>query len=192
MPPRAAVLPLRSPIRLFATFLCIVFVAEFALDFVLPWLAPRAPALVTAAVDAATLTAIVAVAFWRFLVRPLRAAAQEEHVLAEHVMAHAGDAIITINEAGVIRSANAAAAEIFDRPVDALIGADVSILMPSPEREEHAGHLARYLATGEKHVIDQRREVTGCHVDGSTFPVELSVSEVRLGTSRSSRPSSAT
>ncbi len=184
MPPRAAVIPLRSPIRMFATFLGIVFAAECVVNVALPWLAPHASILVTTTVDAATLTAIVAVVFWRFLVRPLSAAAQEEHVLAEHVMAHAGDAIITIDEAGTIRSANAAAAEIFARTVDALTGADVSILMSSPEREEHAGHLARYLTTGVKHVIDQRREVTGCRADGTTFPVELSVSEVRLGTSR--------
>jgi len=184
MPPRATGFPLRSPIRLFATFLLLVFAAECVLNVALPWLAPRASILVTSTVDAATLTAIVAVLFWRFLVRPLRAAAQEEHVLAEHVMAHAGDAIITIDEAGVIRSANAAAAEIFARPVDALVGANVNILMRSPEREEHDGYLARYLATGEKHVIDRRREVIGCRADGTPFPVELSVSEVRLGASR--------
>jgi PAS domain S-box-containing protein len=185
MPFRAPPSPLLpSPIRLFLTFLFVVFAAECAIDLVLLRQAPHASLLVVTLVDAATLTAVVALLFWRYLVRPLTADALEQRVMAEHVMAHAGDAIITIDERGVIRSANAAAAEIFGHRVEAMVGADVTLLMQGPDREEHAGHLARYLRTGEKRVIDRRRDVTGLRSDGTSFPAELSVSEVRIGPSR--------
>jgi PAS domain S-box-containing protein len=179
-PPR----PAPAPARLFVAFLLAAFTVEFAVNLALLYLAPHTWRLVTAAVDALALTALVALAFWRFIVRPLRAPADEAHVVAEHVMAHASEAIITIDERGVIRSANAAAAAIFGHPLARMVGSDVSILMPSPDREEHAGHLARYLRTGEKRVIDRRREVTGRRADGTAFPAELSVSEVRIGTNR--------
>ena len=183
MPPPTEPSPHRSPVGLFATGLFVVFAAEFALDAALPRLAPHASSLAITAMDAGILAVVAGFLSWHLLVRPLRVA-EAERALAAHVMAHAGDAIITIDERGVIRSTNAAAAQIFGRPVGALIGVDVSLLMPSPEREAHAAHIARYLLTGVKHVLDRRREVTGLRADGTPFPVELSVSEVRVGANR--------
>ena len=164
--------------------LAVVFALVCLLDFALPRLWPGLPAAAAAALDAAALTTVVAGLFWRYVLRPLRAAAEEQRALAEHVMAHAGDAIVTIDEAGVIREANQAAAELFGHPRERLLGADVGLLMPRPDREAHPAHLAHYLRTGEKRVIDRRREITGLRADGSPVPVELSVSEVRLGSAR--------
>jgi len=184
MPAQATPSLLRSPLRPFLTFLLVVFAVECATDLVLLRWAPNASWLTLTLADAATLTAVVALVFWRFLVRPLSADALEQRVMAEHVMAHAGDAIITIDERGVIRSANDAAAEIFGHPVAAMVGAEVGLLMPEADRAAHPDHLARYLRTGEKRVIDARREVTALRADGTAFPVELSVSEVHVGGSR--------
>jgi two-component system, cell cycle sensor histidine kinase and response regulator CckA len=180
MPPQADPPPHPAPARLFAAFLLIVFAAECVINVALPHLAPHASTLMTTTIDAATLTAIVALLFWRYLVRPLRA----RRVMAEHVMAHAGDAIITIDERGVMQSANTTAAQMFGHPVETMVGADVAMLMQSPDREAHADHIARYLRTGEKRVIDRRREVTGNRADGAPFPAELSVSEVRIDGTR--------
>jgi len=90
----------------------------------------------------------------------------------------AADAILTIDERGVIETANPAAVRMFGYPEAELIGQNVKLLMPSPYRDEHDGYLARFLTTGEKHIIGVGREVEGRRKDGSVFPVDLAVSEV--------------
>jgi PAS domain S-box-containing protein len=60
-----------------------------------------------------------------------------------------------------------------------MIGQSVNMLMPSPHREAHDGYLARYLQTGEKHIIGINRETEACRKDGSVFPVDLAVSEIK-------------
>ncbi|MBN4059362.1 PAS domain S-box protein, partial [Dehalococcoides mccartyi] len=91
------------------------------------------------------------------------------------------DAIITISDKGKIESANKAAERVFGYTADQMIGNNVSMLMPSPFHEGHDQYLGNYQKTGEKKVIGIGREVIGLRSDGSTFPMELSVSEVTLG-----------
>jgi signal transduction histidine kinase len=59
-----------------------------------------------------------------------------------------------------------------------MVGQSVNMLMPSPYREEHDGYMARYLQTGEKHIIGINRETAAQRKDGSVFPTELAVSEI--------------
>ena len=94
------------------------------------------------------------------------------------------DAIITSDERGRISSVNPAAERMFGYLAAEMIGQNVKMLMPSPHHEEHDGYLARYLQTGEKHIIGIGREVQGRRKDGSTFPVDLSVSEFHDRTQR--------
>jgi two-component system, LuxR family, sensor kinase FixL len=94
------------------------------------------------------------------------------------------DGIVTIDACGIIESVNAATERIFGYSKDELIGSNVTLLMPSPYREQHDAHIARYLNTGEAHIIGIGREVEGQRKDGARFPLELAVSEVRMGSSR--------
>ena len=94
------------------------------------------------------------------------------------------DGIITIDERGTIGSLNPAAVRIFGWTPEEVLGENVSVLMPAPYRDEHAGYLSNYFRTGERKIIGIGREVLGKRKDGSTFPMDLAVSEVELGGGR--------
>lgn len=91
------------------------------------------------------------------------------------------DAIITIDEQGIIETFNQAAETIFGYPAAEAIGQNVKILMPSPYREAHDGYMQAYHTTGEGKIIGIGREVIGQRKDGTVFPIDLAVSEVQLG-----------
>jgi two-component system sensor kinase FixL len=88
------------------------------------------------------------------------------------------DAMIVIDGQGLMRSFSATAERLFGYAEREIIGENVSLLMPSPYREQHDGYLARYFATGERRVIGRGRVVVGLRKDGSTFPMELAVGEM--------------
>ncbi len=91
------------------------------------------------------------------------------------------DAIITIDNRGVIESVNPATERIFGYAAAEMIGRNVTMLMPSPYREEHDGYLARHARTGERRIIGIGREVQAQRKDGTVFAVDLAVSEVEPG-----------
>lgn len=93
----------------------------------------------------------------------------------------AADGIITIDERGLIETCNPAVEKMFGYAREELIGQNVSVLMPSPEREEHDGDLGKYSQTHQRNVIWAGREVRGQRKDGTIFPLDLTVSETRLG-----------
>jgi len=91
----------------------------------------------------------------------------------------APEAMIVINDKGVVQSYGASAERMFVwRPAE-VIGRNISMLMPQPFRDQHDGYLQRYLQTGEKRIIGIGRIVVGQRKDGSTFPMELAVGEVK-------------
>jgi two-component system sensor kinase FixL len=94
------------------------------------------------------------------------------------------DATVVIDEKGLVQSFSAAAERLFGHKPGSVIGRNVSMLMPSPYREQHDRYIARYLTTGEKRIIGIDRVVTGLREDGSTFPMKLEVGEMRSGARR--------
>jgi PAS domain S-box-containing protein len=94
------------------------------------------------------------------------------------------DGVIVIDANGTIESFNPGAQGLFGYPETEVIGRNVSVLMPSPEHEEHDSYLQRYLKTGEAKIIGVGRRVTGRRRDGTLFPVQLSVREMRIAGDR--------
>lgn len=88
------------------------------------------------------------------------------------------DAMVVIDEKGLIRDFSSAAERMFGWTVRDVIGRNVSMLMPEPYRSGHDDYLARYYRTGEKRIIGRGRVVVGERRDGSTFPMELAVGEM--------------
>lgn len=89
------------------------------------------------------------------------------------------DAMVVIDEAGQIREFSPAAERMFGWRASEVQGENVRILMPQPHREAHDGYLQRYYRTGEKKIIGKGRVVVGERRDGSTFPIELAVGEMK-------------
>ena len=100
------------------------------------------------------------------------------------IMDSAVDAIVTVDERGVIRSFNRAAERLFGYAPEEAIGQPISLLMPEPHRSRHQQYIERYLATGEAHIIGIGREVEAARKNGSTVPVYLAVSEFEVAGER--------
>ncbi|MBF0380241.1 MAG: EAL domain-containing protein [Magnetococcales bacterium] len=96
------------------------------------------------------------------------------------ILQSAVDGIVTIDEKGIIQSANSSLENIFGYAPGSLLGKNISILMPTPHQELHDAYLENYLATGIKNIIGSIREVEGICTDGGRFPLELSVSEFKV------------
>jgi two-component system sensor kinase FixL len=94
------------------------------------------------------------------------------------------DAMVVIDEHGVMQSFSLTAQRLFGFTEAEAIGRNVSTLMPSPYREAHDSYLSRYLRTGEARIIGLGRIVVGERRDGSTFPMELAVGEMRTNGAR--------
>lgn len=100
---------------------------------------------------------------------------QESHLRS--ILSTVPDAMVVIDDQGLILSFSAAAEQLFGYSEAELLGANVSMLMPSPDRERHDNYIRRYLETGEKRIIGIGRVVFAQRKDGSTFPMELSIGE---------------
>jgi two-component system sensor kinase FixL len=103
--------------------------------------------------------------------------AREAHL--QSILDTVPDAMVVIDETGLIQSFSLAAERLFGWPADEVRGKNVKMLMPAPYRDQHDGYLARYRNTGEKRIIGTGRVVVGRRRDGSDFPMELAVGEMR-------------
>ena len=142
------------------------------------------------AISGGALTMILVIVFMLYFYRNNQQAlqavrqAQNETVLGEEhqraILNKMIDGVITIDENGIIHSINPAGEEIFAYSAEEVIGQNIKMLMPSPYHEEHDGYLKNYTTTGQAKIIGIGRQVEGRRKDGSTFPLDLAVSEINL------------
>jgi two-component system sensor kinase FixL len=114
----------------------------------------------------------------------LQAAASTQDLLAreahlQSILDTVPEAMVVIDEQGTIQNFSSAAERLFGYRAAETVGRNVKMLMPSPYRENHDGYLERYLRTGERRIIGIGRVVVGERKDGSTFPMELAVGEMK-------------
>lgn len=147
-----------------------------------------APDLLAAAIFLAVSAAVITGGEW--YQRARRAAETSHHELAareahvQSILDTVPEAMVVIDEAGRMSSFSPAAERLFGWRPEEVLGKNVSMLMPSPYREQHDGYLQRYLTTGERRIIGIGRVVVGERKDGSTFPMELAVGEAQTGAER--------
>ena len=119
--------------------------------------------------------------------RAATASAEDAEARAAHlqsILDSIPEAMVVIDERGLIQSFSSTAERLFGHAAADVLGKNVKILMPSPYREDHDGYLKRYLRTGERRIIGIGRVVVGQRSDGSTFPMELAVGEMRVRNQR--------
>lgn len=91
------------------------------------------------------------------------------------------DAMVVINDAGIVTAVSKAAETLFGYEADQLLGRNVSILMSPTDKSQHDGYISRYLRTGERRIIGIGRTVTARRADGSLFPIDLKIGEAKIG-----------
>ena len=111
-------------------------------------------------------------------------ALRESEQRTRAIVETAVEGIITIDDLGMLESINPAACRMFGHAPEEILQRNISLLMHSPDQENHDIDLANYLRTGQAKFIGSARELEGQRKDGTVFPMELSVSEVRLGDRR--------
>jgi PAS domain S-box-containing protein len=110
----------------------------------------------------------------------MEAALRDSEQRMRAIVEAAVDAIITIDQNGLIESVNTATERLFGYSAAEMIGRNIKMLMPEPYQSEHDDYLKRYIRTGQAKIIGIGREVTAMRKDGTTFAIHLAVSEVRL------------
>jgi two-component system sensor kinase FixL len=95
------------------------------------------------------------------------------------IVQNAFDGIITINDIGTIETINPAGCVLFGYLQEEVIGKNISMLMPSPDKERHNDYLSKYKTTRKASIIGMDREQTGMRKSGDLFPMKLGVSEVK-------------
>jgi PAS domain S-box-containing protein len=111
-------------------------------------------------------------------------ALRDSKIRANAVLNHALEGIITIDEQGIIHSFNPSAERLFGYKASEIMGTNIKFLMPEPFQSEHDQYLKNYLTTGVSKIIGVGREVVGLRKDGSTFPLDLGISEMYLDETR--------
>lgn len=112
------------------------------------------------------------------------ASLQESEARMRAIFETAVDAIVTIDEQGIIERFNPAAERLFGYAEAEVAGQNVAILMPSPDRERHDAYIDNYRRSGQRKIIGIGREVVGMRRDGTVFPMDLAVAEMRFGDRR--------
>ena len=171
--------PIANPFGILIALLLIIFVLETVVMTLLPFVLPHTHGYLQSLADAFFLAILSAPFIWLLIARPLRLAAMNEFIRTKATLANIVEAVIDFDSEGIIQSLNSAAEKMFGYASGELIGQHVNRIIPgmeavagSPTRDESTTIL------GNDFRIDP--ETVGCHKEGASFPVEISISKLSL------------
>lgn len=175
-------LHLATPARMAAALVLIVAIAQIAVMVVLhkTFDIDRQSWWVESMLSTVALTLLLSLFVVFGLIRPLQAALRREREKVRIVLDNASEGIVTIDEYGTIQAFNRAAETLFGYAAAEVVGRNISLIVPSPDKERHDAYMRRYRATGHGRVVNTRRQVRVQRRDGLVFPVEMSMSKVEL------------
>ncbi len=171
---------LDSPLRLFTMLLIILFIAEAIIMFTLPLFFPRPVDPVENFADSVLLIILSAPFIWILIVRPLRNALETETTWATALLEHVVDGVIIFDDQGIVKSCNHAAEVMFGYPAREVIGNHLDFLFF--ETEGSGDHFEQRLGLSDSPYESCRisHDDLGRHKDGSSIPMDISVSKVKL------------
>lgn len=171
---------LSTPARMVIALLAVIFSVEFSVMATLGRLSGTVPWWALTLIDTALLTALVSLFMWPGMIAPLQHALEREQAKAQVVLDNAAEGIITIDRSGTIRAFNRAAERMFGYGATDAIGRNINLIVPAPHQAQHDVYLRRYAERGDSEALNKRRQVEGLRRDGTTFPVEMSMSEAQV------------
>lgn len=135
--------------------------------------------------DSTLLSILLSPLLYLLVIRPLHMEIEDQARKVESIVNSASNAIMVINEKGTIEVFNPKAESLFGYTASEILGKNVNILMPEPYHSEHDGYIKKYLETGIAHILSKGpREVPGLRKDGSVFPLQVSLNEMKIGDRR--------
>jgi len=175
---------LQSSLRgLFISVMGVIFISELLIMSVF-FLLGKESSLGDVLIDSFSLIGLVAGPLYLIIFRPFSRQGQETEKLAEMLHAieqHIPDALVVTNQKGLIERFNPAAERMFGWQKGAVIGRNVSILMPEPHAGRHNEYIQKYLETGKTKIMGRFRELEAKHADGSLIPIEIEASDLHVG-----------
>jgi diguanylate cyclase (GGDEF)-like protein/PAS domain S-box-containing protein len=174
-----------APATLLIALMAMILLVDAGVTYFIHAFGPtERPLWIETLANAVLLGAGCAPFLWVFFLRPLKTAYESEALRMRAIMDTAGEAIITTDERGLVRDFNRSAETIFGYRAEEMVGQNIGLLMPAPQREAHDGHFRAHLQDKGAGMIGKRRLVTGLRKDGTPFPLEIALSETRIGDRR--------
>lgn len=176
---------IRHPITTIIQILGITFVIAMLALVVVSIMIGENIVLSTYLLQDLILSFFIAIAIYFLIIKPSNIEIKEQMKRVNSIIDHALNGILVVNEAGIIELFNPSASNILGYALHEVIGRKFTILVPEPYKTEYMEYLRRYLETGIGEVIDSGpREVVGLREDGTTIPIELLISSMKLDSKR--------
>lgn len=169
-----------------AAFGCLIMLAWYTEKHALTTIGPGfVPIYFNTALCLTLLSFSLSYVLWQSgKIRHYTSTLQHSEARLEAIFDNIVDGLITINDKGIVQNFNKACEKMFGYKAEEVIGKNIKMLMPSHYADRHDQYLQNYVDTGHAKIIGIGRVLEGRRKDGSVFPMDLSVAEIKLANKR--------